>query len=335
MKKKVLALLMTGIAVLLAAGCASSSISDTAVSEDAGASYEYYDSAAKVPTAASTAESYDMETEESEVAEESEAAEEGAGNPIEPVEESDRKLIRNVRLELQTKKFDELLESLSAKVGELGGYVESSTVFGVGYDSRSTRSADYTVRIPSDRLDKFVDAVGGLGNVTYKSEEVQDVTLQYVDVESHKKALETERDRLLELLEQAEDMEDMLAIESKFSEVRYELENYGSQLKLLDNQIDYSTVWISISEVERITDTKEKGFFGEVAERFGNNLYAVGRGFRSFAIGFLGSLPVLAVWAAVIAAAVLAARAILRRLERRRKERLQKAAPQKPDAQEG
>ena len=231
-------------------------------------------------------------------------------NGIDPVAQNGRKLIKTVRLELQTREFDAVVEGLSKKVQEMDGYIENSSMWGNSYYNNSTRSSEYTVRVPADRLDEFVQVVGELGNVTYKSESVEDVTLQYVDVESRKKALETEQARLLELLEQAENLEDLLAIESRLSEVRYELENYGSQKRFLDNQIDYSTVYVSVSEVERLTDTGKKTFFQEIAERFGNSLYGVGRGLRSFAVVLIGSLPVLVFWAAVIAAMVAAIRKI-------------------------
>lgn len=81
----------------------------------------------------------------------------------------------------------------------------------------------------------------------------------------HKKALETEQERLLALLEKAENVEDIITIENRLSDVRYELENYESQIRLLDNQIDYSTVYVDISEVSRVTDTGKQGFFEEVA----------------------------------------------------------------------
>ena len=150
-----------------------------------------------------------------------------------------------------------------------------------------------------------MDIVGELGNVTQENESVEDVTLQYVDVESHKKALETEQARLMELLSTAENMEDLLAIESKLSDIRYEIESYESQLRLLDNQIDYSTVHVEIFEVERMTDAGEKGFFEEIKERFGDNLYKVGHGFRNLIIGILGALPILIVCVAVIAVIVV------------------------------
>lgn len=228
-----------------------------------------------------------------------------SGNGLEAQVENGRKLIRTVSLSLQTKEFDSVLNNLKTKTTELGGYVENSSISGNSYSYTTTRYASYTIRIPADKLNEFVDIVGELGNVTQENESVEDVTLQYVDVESHKKALETEQARLMELLSTAENMEDLLAIESKLSDIRYEIESYESQLRLLDNQIDYSTVHVEIFEVERMTDAGEKGFFEEIKDRFGDNLYKVGHGFRNLIIGILGALPILIVCAAVIAVIVV------------------------------
>lgn len=301
MKKRFLAGLLAGLALLSVVGCGSSS-KGTASADTAMAT-----SMAEAPAEAG-------EWAYEDVAEEYDA---GTGditseNGIEAVAGNGRKLIKTVYLEMQTREFDALIDGLSTKVSEMGGYIESSSIGGNSYYYESTRSAYFTVRVPSDRLDEFVEVVGELGNVTRKNESVEDVTLQYVDTESRKKALETEQERLLELLEQAENMENLLAIESKLSEVRYELENYGSQLRMLDNQIDYSSVNVDITEVERITEAKDRSFFEEIADRFGDSLYAVGRGLRGFVIVFIGSLPVLAVWAVIIGAVVLVVRRILR-----------------------
>jgi len=311
MKKRYLAGLLAGMMLIFASGCGGSSKRNQATADlaafDTGMYYEETAEAAEEPAAVME------ETGEYESASGAITSENG----IEAVQQSDRKLIKTVYLDMQTKEFDSLLEGLTAKVKEMEGYIESSSIGGSSYYYESTRSAYFTIRVPSNRLDEFVSVVGEMGNVTHKDESVEDVTLQYVDTESRKKALETEQERLLELLEQAENMEDLLAIESKLSEVRYELENYGSQLRFLDNRIDYSTVNVNIQEVERITEAKERTFFEEVTDRFSDSLYSVGRGFRGFAVGFLGSLPVLAVWAAVIAAVVL----ILRKLFGKKREK--------------
>ena len=313
MKKRVLAFLLAGM-MILASGCGSKSMmTKNAVSESSAAMDTAY--AGSQYDASMTEDAYEEEA----------AMDSGSGvtseNGLESTVENGRKLIRTIYLSLQTTEFDSVLSDLSAKTTELGGYIENSSISGNSYYYQSTRYASYTIRIPSDQLDQFVDIVGELGNVTQKNESVEDVTLQYVDVESRKKALETEQERLLELLSQAENMEDLLAIESKLSDVRYELENYGSQLRMLDNQIDYSTVNVDVDEVKRVTDTGEKSFFGEIKERFGDSLYTVGRDMRRFVILVLGSLPILIVWAVIIIVVVLAVKKIRKGRKQKKEEK--------------
>ena len=293
MKKKVLACVLSGILAVSIFGCGSKSMmaTESAVADSAAYDDMAYDSG------------YD--TTESASAEEAGGGAVTSENGIEEVQETDRKLIRNVNLSLQTKEFDTVLDNMSQKIKDLGGYIQDSSVWGSSSDYSSSRSASYTLRIPSDKLDEFIDVVETLGNVTYKNESVDDVTLRYVDVDSHKKALETEQERLLALLEKAENVEDIINIENRLSDVRYELENYESQIRLLDNQIDYSTVYVDISEVSRVTDTGKQGFFEEVASRFSDSVYVVLMGLRGFAIGILGSLPILVVWGVILAVVVI------------------------------
>ena len=316
MKKRWMALLLAGMMFLMAAGCGSSKssvIAETAVAEDA-------------MDTAYAGSKYEEDTTE-------DAAIDGGNggitseNGLETPVENGRKLIRTIYLSLQTTDFDEVLSDLSSKATELGGYIENSSVSGNSYYYQSTRYASYTIRIPSDKLDQFVEVVSDLGNVTQKNESVEDVTLQYVDVESRKKALETEQERLMELLSQAENMEDLLAIESKLSDVRYELENYGSQLRMLDNQIDYSTVNVDVDEVERVTDTGDKSFFGEIEDRFNNSLYTVEQDLRGLVIVTLGSLPILLMWAVLLVVIIL----IVKTIRRRKKQRKQEKAAEKAE----
>lgn len=233
--------------------------------------------------------------------------------------ETDRKLIRTVDIQIQTKEFDQVVEGIQTKVQELGGYIEQSSLdSGSGYYEDYNRYSNMTVRIPSDQLDSFVENVKENANVTSLSESAEDITLSYVDTESRKKALETEQERLMTLLEQAETVEDIITIEGRLSEVRYQLESYTSQLRTYDNQVDYSTVRIGISEVEREVKAEQKGFWDEVKENFGNNWYHMGQGFRSFAIWFLGSSPYLLLWAALIGGAVAGIRFVVKKRKNRK-----------------
>ena len=304
MKRKVEAFLIAVMLVMMTAGCGNSS--KMAVEDRA-----------TVSSGAELDGEYSWDTDE--------MADTGvtSENGLEAQVENGRKLIRTVSLSLETKEFDSVLTNLSTKTTELGGYIETSSVNGNSYSHHSTRYASYVIRIPADKLNEFVEVVSELGNVTQKNESVEDVTLRYIDVESHKKALETEQERLLELLSKAENMEEILTIESKLSDIRYEIENYESQLKTMDNQIDYSTVSVYVDEVERVTDTGEKGFFEEIKERFGNSLYVVARGIRGLVIGILGSLPILIVCGGVIAVVVIVVRKILKKRNMRKEDRTQ------------
>lgn len=304
MKRKVEAFLIAVMLVMMTAGCGNSS--KMAVEDRA-----------TVSSGAELDGEYSWDTDET--------ADTGvtSENGLEAQVENGRKLIRTVSLSLETKEFDSVLTNLSTKTTELGGYIETSSVNGNSYSHHSTRYASYVIRIPADKLNEFVEVVSELGNVTQKNESVEDVTLRYIDVESHKKALETEQERLLELLSKAENMEEILTIESKLSDIRYEIENYESQLKTMDNQIDYSTVSVYVDEVERVTDTGEKGFFEEIKERFGNSLYVVARGIRGLVIGILGSFPILIVCGGVIAVVVIVVRKILKKRNMRKEDRTQ------------
>ncbi len=143
-------------------------------------------------------------------------------------------------------------------------------------DSRpSRRHASITARIPADQLDSFLQVVEDQANVTERSETTTDVTLQYSDLESRKKTLTTEQERIWALLEKADTLEAVIALEERLSEIRYQLESMESQLKLYDNQVDYSTVSIHISEVAVYTPTDSQSVGARIQDGFKRNLTSV------------------------------------------------------------
>ena len=128
-----------------------------------------------------------------------------------------RKIIKNGDLSIQTREFDEFLTNLNRSILAVGGYVEASSINGNSYNKNRMRSADVTARVPAEQLDAFCDQVSELGNVTYKNLYTRDVTLTYVDLESHVKALRTEQETLMELLRKAEKVEDIILIQNRLS----------------------------------------------------------------------------------------------------------------------
>ncbi len=233
------------------------------------------------------------------------ASSESTLSDLEGIEEgTSQKLIRTVSMNLETTEFDDLTFELEERAEEMGGYVQSlneSTSSG----ENGKRWANMTIRIPEERLDEFLDMVGDSANVTYIGESVEDVTLSYVDLETHIDELRLEQKTMENLLDDAETIEEVIAIQAQLTEIRYELESYESQLKVLENRVSYSTVYLYISEVERETPAAPATFGERVQTRFSESIYRLGRGLRNFAVGFLGYFPIIILVVVIVAAALL------------------------------
>ena len=317
--------------VMSACGGSKSAYSDMAAGAPAAVAEEIaYDDAAYstgasydggvVLNESARAASYGYET--AEAAAEEPISEDGGVSAV-AAPQTSRKLIKTVNINAETEDFDTLVPNLQRQVETLGGYIESISVYDVGSyylgeQEVKQRCANLTARVPKEKLDGFLSQVGEQTNVTSRSENVEDVTLQYVDLESHKKALLTEQERLLALMEKAESVEDIIAIEGRLSEVRYQLESMESQLRTYDNQIDYSTVYLSIEEVRKYSPPQTATVWQRIENGFMKSLSDIGFGIRDFAIGIVIDIPYIVLWLIIIAVAVLVFR-ILRKVWKKRR----------------
>ena len=218
---------------------------------------------------------------------------------------AEQKLIRTVRMDVETEDLEALLPQINSKISGLGGYVENQELYnGSAYSSYRHRSASLTIRIPAENLNGFVEDVKGVSNVVTYNESTENVTLRYVSTESRMKALEVEQERLLELLGKAENMADLLEIEARLTDVRYELESVTSQLRVLANQVDYATIHLYISQVKVYTETEEQTVWQRIGSGFKENLQDMGEDLTDFFVWVVTYSPQLILWAIVIAVAV-------------------------------
>ena len=212
------------------------------------------------------------------------------------------KMIYTARMEVETTGFDAADADLRTLVEVLGGYFEQAAVhnYGSGY-----RSGDYTVRIPADQFQAFLDQVGTLCHVTYKEEGSENVSEAYYDAESRLVTQQTKLERLQNLLAQAENMEDIITIESAISDTELEIEQLTGTLRHYDSLVDFSTVYITLQEVYQLSNVEEP------ATSFGSR---VGTAFASGWRGFVSTLESLAValaygWVWLLLLAVIGAAA--------------------------
>ena len=205
-----------------------------------------------------------------------------------------RKWIITIDMNVETDNLDNLMENLDREIRARDGYVEDQNIHnGSNYASHRYRSASLTIRIPDEKVDQFTSDIAGLANVVSQNLRREDITLQYVATSSRVTALETEESRLLELLAKAETMEDLLEIEARLTDVRYELENYASQLRLYDNQVDYATIYLNIDEVQEYTPVEEPTFLERIQNTFSDALEGLGDGIVNITVFLVGNSPYL------------------------------------------
>lgn len=212
------------------------------------------------------------------------------------------KIIRRINMDMETQEFEQLISAIDTKINQLSGYVESSNISGKRYYSNNTRNADIVARVPKERLDEFVHELKSTANVVNLSETTENVTLNYIDTESRKKALEIEQERLFSLLEKVEKLEDIISLETRLSNVRYELQNYETQLRNYDNLVEYSTVTMYIREVERLSPNAEEtiGVWARIKNGFRETMYNISDGAKNFLVWFIVNLPYFMIWGAIL-----------------------------------
>lgn len=224
-------------------------------------------------------------------------AESGSGTTSSTVQPAEgQKMVYKVWLETETEDLDPLIANITQQISDLKGYMESHNQRnGSKYSgSRRYRYADMTIRIPTEKLDGFVSQIAENSNVVSKKQTAENITLSYVATQSRITALETEQTRLLELLAKANSMSDILEIEKRLTEVRGDLEEHTSQLRVYDNIVDYATIYLTISEVTEYTDVEEpETMWQRIGKGFMNSLKNLGTFFVELFVFIIVALPYL------------------------------------------
>ena len=164
----------------------------------------------------------------------------------------------------------------------------------------------FEAQITADRVIKNAPAV------LYNAE---DVTLRYVDMQARMDSLQTEYDRISELLKEADSLDNIIELENRLTDIRYEMQSYGAQMKAMKNQATYSTIYLNVKQVIEYTPVvvQEKSRLERMSDGFIQNCKRVWNGILDFFVGLIVALPVLLVWAVIITLIVLVIRFIVKR----------------------
>ncbi len=232
-----------------------------------------------------------------------------------------RFVIRNGSIDLTVENTRETIKTIQTLVTAAEGIISYSNV----YEFREgLYAANLTIRVPQDRFDAVMSQLEPLGKAANIQTGQDDVTMQYVDLESRLNNQKAQEARLVEILEMAENVEEVLEVERELFRVRGEIESMTSQFNYLKDQVSYSTINISLREEIIPTQTISPGAFDKFGERllqaFVGGINFVFRAISSVAVALVALIPVFALLALIIYLIIL----ISRKISRKKKESAEK-----------
>lgn len=162
-----------------------------------------------------------------------------------PRESVERKLIKEGQLEFETDKLSLTRKIVFGAVDKYQGYISSDQEF----KSSGRKTNTLVIRVPADDFDNLLkDATQGIEKFDRKEINVKDVTEEFLDVQARLKTKKELEIRYLDLLKQAKNVTEVLAIEKQIGELRSEIESVEGRLKYLQNKVTFSTLTMTFYE---------------------------------------------------------------------------------------
>lgn len=249
------------------------------------------------------------------------ASADGAASRSAETPEYGLKIIREARIEMQTENYSEDMAALEELVTSMGGFITSREEWGSEQSAETgenPRTLSLTLRIPSDQLDAFVEQAKQVGIVTASSISETDVTDQYTDTDRRLQAYQKQYDRVLEMMDQATTVEELIQIESELSRLEMEIESCQGTLNYWDARVNYSTVYIYVDEVRRAISANPS--LGErMRTALANSWDDFTQGCQDLVVNLYAAIPYIAVWIVVLAAAGGIAALIVRKVRKGRR----------------
>lgn len=202
----------------------------------------------------------------------------------------ERKIIKNANLSIVVKDPIKSMDDITALADQLGGYVVSSNIYQSSYGPNNVTvpEGNISLRVPADKLNDALDQIKKSA-VEVQSENIsgQDVTDQYVDLQSRLAAKQAAEKKLLEIMQQASRSQDVLDIYKELEQVQSDIEVLKGQIKYIDQSAAMSSVSVTLvaeagTQPIEIGGWKLQGTANEAIQ----NLISFTQGFTRFLIRF-------------------------------------------------
>lgn len=215
----------------------------------------------------------------------------------------DKKIIKNGSLNLKVDQVDEASERIKQIAKDNQGEIFSSNI---RQSNKNIKSGSIIVKVPVANFEKsFAEIKTVASLVLSESTSGQDVTQEYVDLQGQLKNKQAEEQQFVEIMKQAQKIQDILDVTRQLSRVRGEIERLQGQLKFMDSQTDMSTISISLSEDQDIT-VVDSWRPWQVVKGSVNALFKNIQGSVNFIIKLvIVVLPIFIIWGLIIWAVYL------------------------------
>lgn len=208
----------------------------------------------------------------------------------------DRKIIKsaNVQMEIQEEDFSEAQQAVGGITQSVGGFIQEST----RWEAPHGANARFVLRVPENSFMGVLEELSKLGKVTSENVGGQDITEEYVDIESRLNSLRVHESRLLDILAKAQNVDELLRIESELSRIRSEIESLTGRLNYLGSLVAMSTIEVNMISVKEVTP-KEPTLWDEVVAAFLRTVRALADMATRTLVFLSSAAPVLLVLAVV------------------------------------
>lgn len=322
MKKRILAILAAALSLVLLLSLSACGAQKSApVAESYRSDSTYSSSSAYNGFAAFDVEAAEYEAAPMAAAKTAASGSGGASGEEVPELDPD-KIIYSGSATLETESFEDTVEAVRKLIADCGGFVESSSLSGSNYYSTRLRTASFTLRVPSAKFTEIMNSFSGFGNVPYSHTYTENISARYYDTAARLTAYETQEQRLLQMMEQAETVSDLITIEDRLTELRYEIESLQSTLNRWDRQVNYSSISLDIREVREYTPEARQSYGQQLGRALKQGLTNMVEFFKDALLWLLESLPVIV----LLVVLALVARPIVKKWRAKRKEKKAKKA---------
>lgn len=228
-----------------------------------------------------------------------------------------RRIIRSGSIELTVEDTRETIREIRGMIEAKEGIISSSNI----YEMREGQyGANLTLRIPNKNFDSVMAQLETYGKATNIQTGLDDVTMHYIDLESRLNNQKAQEKRLVEILDMAENVEEVLEVEKELYRVRGEVETMTAQFNYLKDQVSYSTIHLLIREETIPTGAVSPGAFHDlgsrIAQAFIGSINVVLNSVSFIIIAFSALLPILIILGVIVILVWLLVRKLSKRKDK-------------------